>query len=92
MQLFVRTAPGQYELNFMWLPTWLGLNTTVYAELSRELEQVFVPGRVVDNQLLGEAEQVLYQFMARRFPDIEGLQDFLDGLKFVQVKNGRETG
>lgn len=80
---FVQAEGNAVELNTMWLPTWLGHN----AQLKRQLEQELAPrfvGKPLTDEVLEEAHQAVLEFIQRNFK-IEGLFDYLDGIKFVEM-------
>jgi hypothetical protein len=83
MRLVQLTAPGRVEVNFMWLPTWLGINKEVKEALERELAPLV--GREATDELLDGVNDKLLILIEKRFPQIQGLRDYLDGLKFVQL-------
>lgn len=83
MRLVQLTAPGRVEVNFMWLPTWLGINKEVKEALERELAPLV--GQEATDELLDGVNDKLLTLLEQRFPQIQGLRDYLDGLKFVQL-------
>lgn len=89
MLLVERTGPGAVGLNYMWLPTWIGLN----AELIRDIEKA-VSARVVGRELteatLKTAHQAVLDYLVGRFPEQEGLFDYLDGIKYIQIHGQAE--
>ncbi len=78
MDLLVRTEYGTVELNFMWLPTWIGMNARLKQDMEKELAEQ-VTGKTVE-----EANRIVLDYLCQKFP-IEGLRDYLDGLKFVSI-------
>lgn len=75
---------GVLELNYMWLPTWIGQNST----LKKEIEVVLkgkILGRPATEEVLDEAAALVVSYLSNKY-QIEGLFDYLDGLKFVQIK------
>lgn len=82
MRLVQLTAPGRVEVNFMWLPTWLGINKEVKEALERELAPLV--GQEATDELLDAVNDKLLALIEQRHP-IRGLRDYLDGLKFVQL-------
>ena len=78
MQLVTEVSPGEVELNYMWLPTWLGMNTKFKKRME---ETVNINGRTLD-----EAHEIVMNYICGQFPEMLGLRDYLDGLKFVNVK------
>ena len=82
MRFIERTAPGTLSLNYMWLPTWIGMN----AQLLRELEEVLTTtavGKPLTDDLLDDLQQELLDVLMQKFPSFGGLRDYLDGVKFV---------
>lgn len=86
MRTVVVVAPGIVELNWSWLPTFIGMNNRVKQELETALAPKFV-GRPLDDALLDYAHETVVSFLEGRFP-IAGLRDYLDALKFVSTDNG----
>lgn len=77
MKLLVQAESGVSELNWMWLPTWLGHNSRFKEELEKELCSK-LKGKTID-----EGSDMVLDYICEKFP-IEGLRDYLDGIKFVQ--------
>lgn len=87
MRLIQLTEEGRLELTYMWMPTWLGLNG---AALKR-VEGVILPkvrGLEATEQNLDTINLMVLDELISQFPDIEGLRDYLDGLKFVKHDGG----
>ena len=81
MRAVIRTAPGVVELNFMWLPTFVGMN----AQLKKEIEERLKPkleGRPLE-ETLDDAHEMVIDFLVERFPALTGLRDYLDAMKYV---------
>lgn len=85
MRLVVATDPGVLELNWMWLPTWLGHNMPLRQQMEKELSKL-VQGRPMTDAFLDEVHQLVVDFLCKSFPDLVGLRDYLDSIKFVEVK------
>lgn len=83
MQAIVITGPGQVELNWTWLPTWIGMNGALKKEIEKELSDKVI-GRPLDEKSLAEINELVIDFLCTRCP-LTGLRDYLDGLKFVQA-------
>lgn len=82
MLLVQRTAPGHIELNWSWLPTWIGMNTA----LLRDIEDAVMPklaGQALDDALLERAHNLVILYLQERYANIQGVDDYLDGIKFV---------
>lgn len=84
MRLVLRTEPGVIELNWIWLPTWIGMNLQLTRELNEELSKQIV-GRELTEETFDDIEELIMSYLDERYPHLEGLRDYLDGLKFVKV-------
>ncbi len=85
MRTVVRTQEGVLELNYMWLPTWIGMNGILKKQLEVELGEKIV-GLEMTDDALDLIDQTVIDYLVEQNPHIEGLKDFLDGLKFVHFK------
>lgn len=83
MRLVVQTEPGVFEVNFMWIPSWIGFNTALMSELPPIISEG-MEGRVIDEDLLDELDARVVAWAVKRFPNIQGLDAYLDALKFVK--------
>ncbi len=82
MRLVVLTGEGTIELNYTWLPTWMGCNAHLTADIERELQHKLV-GRVVSEDLLDEAHEYVLAFLCDKHKSFQGLRQYLDGIKAV---------
>ena len=89
MRTVVVTGPGVVELAYTWLPTWIGINASLKKEIEAALAEGIV-GRALTEEVLDQIHEEVVDFLAKRFPYIEGLRDYLDSLKFVQVNPHHE--
>jgi hypothetical protein len=83
VRLVTAAAPGQVELAFMWLPTWLGMN----AALKEELEKALAPeleGQPLTDEVLDAAHARVLDLLEARFPHILGLRAALDAVRHVR--------
>lgn len=83
MRAVVITAPGVLELNFMWLPTWIGSNAMLKRKLEEELSGKIV-GRPLTEAELDEINDEVINVLEELNPAVEGLREYLDGLKYVK--------
>jgi hypothetical protein len=83
MRLVQLTTPGRLELNFLWMPTWLGINREAKELIEGELRSKLL-GLPATEETLDEINEMVLEVLTTRYP-IEGLRDYLDGLKFVRV-------
>ncbi len=82
MRLIVQTDYGKTELNYTWLPTWIGMNTALKNELEKAVSDKIV-GKVMSEEVLDEAHDLIVKWFADKFPNLVGLADYLDALKYV---------
>lgn len=78
MLLVNRVKDGVYELNYMWLPTCIGMNVKLKQEMERELA-VVAQGKTPE-----EVSDLVLGWLCERVP-VEGLRDYIDGMKFLQL-------
>lgn len=76
---FVQFTDGVLELNFMWLPTWLGMNAKFKRELEKELADKFRGRTTAEMDAIHEE---VIDYIIEKYP-LPGLRDYLDGIKFV---------
>lgn len=77
---------GVLELNWMWLPTWVGMNASLQKELEAHLKSRFA-GLTTSEADLKKIDEMVFDFIVAKAPHVEGLRDYLDGLKFVTIKS-----
>jgi len=82
MRLIVQTGPGTVELNYMWLPTWIGMNTSVKQEIEEAISPLLV-GKDMSEETLEIAHEAVLDFLDKKYKGLEGLRDYLDAVKFV---------
>lgn len=85
MRFIVRTGPGVVELNYMWLPTFCGLN----AQLKKRIEEELAPalqGKEMTDEVLDAASDRVVDILCEMHEALPGLRDYLDAIKFVQDK------
>jgi hypothetical protein len=85
IRLVVRDGPGAVALNYMWLPTWMGMNRALLGELSAELGPM-LQGKALTDDVLDQAHAELVRVLERRYSSIVGLGDFLDGTKSLELR------
>jgi hypothetical protein len=81
MRAITVPEPGVVELNFMWLPTFVGMNTI----LKKEIEAQVAPkleGKPLTDDTLDYAHELIVDIILKKFP-FPGLKDYLDAMKFV---------
>lgn len=83
MRLIERSSPGEVDLQFMWLPTWIGINSALQQEIEQHVAPLFI-GRDLTDAVLNQAHDEIVSFLQKKFPELTGLADYLDGVKFVR--------
>ena len=73
------------ELNYMWLPTWLGQNAQFKQQLETDL-RAKIEGLELTEQNLDKISRMVLSYIVDKHSHIEGLFDYLDGLKFVSLE------
>lgn len=84
MRAVTAPEPGVVELNYMWLPSFIGMNGVLKRKLEKALKEE-IEGRPLSEELLDEAHNLVISFLEKEFPGISGLKDYLDGLKFIEI-------
>lgn len=83
MRFVVHTGPGQVELNYLWLPTWIGMNKLIKEEMEAALAEK-VEGRPLTEETLDEVHAEVVDWLSKRFGSMPGLFDYLDAIKHVR--------
>ena len=91
MRTILRTRTGVLELNWTWLPTWVGMNTQLKKAIETELSDK-VKGKPMTEAVLDEINDMVIDLLERKVPHVTGLRDYLDGLKFVTLKDEQPQG
>jgi hypothetical protein len=85
MRFVVRTGPGVVELNWMWLPTFLGHDAHLKKRLDDALQPLLV-GKSLDDETLDVAHEKVIDIICETHKAIPSLRDYLDAVKFVTEK------
>lgn len=78
-----RDQRGTVEVNYSWLPTFIGMNSAVMKELENVMQEHAI-GKLLTSETLLELHDKVIDFLETRFSHISGLRDYLDSLKFVE--------
>lgn len=83
------TGPGKLELNYMWLPTWLGINTQALKAVEDALKsKILSGGLTATEEHLDELHELVIEVLIEKYGQVhEGLSDYLDGIKFVNMRS-----
>jgi len=93
MRTVVRTQEGVLELNYMWMPTWIGMNSIIKSALEKALSEKII-GMTMDEDSLNKIDDMVIDFLTEYNSHVQGLREFLKGLKFVHFKapDGQDQG
>ncbi len=72
------------ELNYMWLPTWIGQNGQLKRDLEADLRSK-IEGREINEETMQFIDDLIMGYLEEKYPHVVGLRDYLDGLKFVEL-------
>lgn len=87
MRVVHETAPGVVELNWMWLPTWLGQNTEIKRQIEEHMREWLEKNGPLklDDETLDRMHHEVMHFIHEKFPKEPcGLMKYLEGLAHVQ--------
>lgn len=75
----------------MWLPTWIGMHGQLIKEIEQHISPIFV-GQLLTDEVLDRAGEVVLQYLSEKFPNIKGIFEYLDGLKYVETDAKTQEG
>ncbi len=82
---FIELIDGAFEIRWTWLPFWLATNPKLKTSLEGEMKALIAMNGVRDTE---EDLDLLHKHVVRRlqemFPEMKGLDTFLNGLLSVQ--------
>lgn len=85
MLAVVRTAPGVIEVNYLWLPTWIGMNAALMRDVEAHMKAHTVLGQPLNEETLRGLHNEVVLYLSARFPGLTGLGQYLNGLATVDV-------
>jgi hypothetical protein len=74
--------PTIVELNFMWLPTFIGQNPVVLKDLRKELEGKFVKKQITE-ETLWAMHHTIIRWLEAKFP-FDGIGKYLHAIEEVK--------
>ena len=83
MRAIIDAGKGVVELNYMWLPTFIGMNAVLKQRMEKDL-QAELRGVELDDRGLDRAHDLVVDYVVKQFPNIKGLDLYLDGLKYLE--------
>lgn len=84
MLVVVPTYEGVLELNWTWLPSFMGLDASLRETLRLHLAGKY-EGRAMSDETLQEAHADVVAFLKDRYPALLGLDRFFDALQHVEI-------
>lgn len=82
MRLVVATDEGTIAINYVWLPTWIGMNNVLLTELGEKLMGEFKNMPITD-EVLCEMDYRAKMFLIERL-SMPSLRHLLDALEKVE--------
>jgi hypothetical protein len=82
MRFVVQTEPGVVEFNWMWAPTFIGMDNNLKKKLEKELGSE-LEGKPATDEVLDWAHDRVIDIICKHHHALPGLRDYLDSLKFV---------
>jgi hypothetical protein len=87
MLAVVHVDKGIVEVNYMWLPSWIGMNSALMKELGQHMKSK-AEGRELNASTLLDLHYEVLKFLDERFQGaFEGLSAYLQGLQNVRFKD-----
>jgi len=83
MRLVHDVGDGVVELNYMWLPTFIGMNKAVKDKIQEKIGAMFVR-EVLDDSSLAKMHEAVIQALVNEFPGIPGLEEYLRAIEHVR--------
>ena len=87
MRAVTSPEPGVLEVNYMWLPTWVGMNSQLLQDMGEVVRKAVIGHPLGVAETLGH--EALVGFLVKRYPRISGLREYLDGMSAVTI-DGQE--
>lgn len=87
--MVVATEEGTVALNYTWLPTWMGMNNILLAEVRSQVLKEF-KGKSLDEENLDRMHGRVVELLCEKYP-MEGLGDYLNGLIRVDPSAGASS-
>lgn len=83
MRAVTYEGDGVLSLNYMWLPTFIGLNAILKTQMERDLHDQ-LKGLSSSDADLDRAHDAVVAYLVQRFSDVRGLDLYLDALKYIE--------
>jgi hypothetical protein len=82
MRAIVSIVPGEIELNWTFLPSFIGLNSSLKKEIEDAL-RADLEGMEWTEATLDKAHGLVVDYLVKKFSAISGLREYLDSLRFI---------
>jgi len=82
MRAVVVVGPGELELNWTFLPSFIGMNALLKQELEKALKPL-IEGQDWTESSLDRAHDLVLDYLTKKFSGLQGLCEYLDALKYV---------
>lgn len=82
MRAVVDVGDGVLELNYLWLPTVVGMNANLKRAMEKDLSEQLRNVRM-DEAGLDKAHELVVDYIAKKFP-LVGIVDYLNGMKHLE--------
>lgn len=84
MRAIVHTGDGVVELNYLWLPTVIGMNASLKQLMEKALKEELklIP---LDEAGLDRAHDIVVKYLLDKFPSVRGLDKYLDGMRYLEL-------
>jgi hypothetical protein len=79
----IGVGKGALELNYMWLPTFIGMNGPLKQDMERDLQEK-MKGIAADEDGLDYAHDLVVKYLTAKFSDVKGLDLYLDAMKYLE--------
>ena len=85
MRTVIAVEEGVLELNWLWLPTCIGMNAMIKQDMEEKLRSK-IEGQTLSEKTLDDIHEMVVAYLCDRMPEIDGLDRHLDSLKFLTVQ------
>ena len=82
MRAIIKNKEGHHELNWMWMPSFIGHNRRLKMKMDEKLSEHLV-GKTLD-----QCHELILDWIQAEFPRITGLRQYLSGLAHVEDVDG----
>lgn len=82
----VELIDGAFEIRWTWLPFWIAMNPKLKQVLEGEMKTIVAFNGVTDSEEdLLQMHKHLLRRLSELFPEIDGLSEYLDALRYVRM-------